>query len=464
MPLVRQESTQKLSLLHIAPSSIPAPMKTSISPILVKAGTLVDGENINVSPGGVLLERAKPDAVGYTILAADSLREIESHPQARQAQVIDRLDSVVCPALVNAHTHLDLTHIGPWRLPLMGGQTGGMDSFVAKVRSERRVDETGIRASVKLGIEASKRGGVVAVGDIAGAANGIPQITPFLEMQLNRFLGTSYVEFFAIGSGEASGIQRIQSTVASLQNASTDLCKVGIHPHAPYSVSLQGYRAALKLHLAHGIPICSHIAESRAEREFIAAGTGPFRTLLETIGLWNGFPEGIGAGRSPVAHISSLPGISAIRLVHLNDLSDRDIESLAPDTVAIYCPRSSEYFKSEGAFGSHRYRELLRRGIKVALGTDSLINLLDQPVENPRISTWEEMQLLHRRDGVDPRQLLTMATTWGAEAIGMSALHFQFKPGLSVIDLIGIMTSGRDGSLAAALKGTALPELLLDRN
>ncbi len=435
-------------------------MNSLTSPILVKAGTLVDGENINFSPGGLLLEPLTPGAVGYTILAADSLREVESHPLAHQAQVIDRLNSVVCPALVNAHTHLDLTHIGPWQLP----QTGGIEDFVAKVRSERRLDEAGIRASVNLGIKASKRGGVVAVGDIAGAAQGIPQTAPFREMQLNRFLGTSYVEFFAIGSGEASGIQRIQSTVASLQDASTNLCKVGIHPHAPYSVSLQGYRAALKLHLDNGIPICSHIAESRAEREFIAAGTGPFRTLLETIGLWNGLPEGIGAGRSPVAHISSLPGTSAIRLVHLNDLSDRDIESLAPGTIAIYCPRSSEYFKSEVAFGPHRYRELLRRGIKVALGTDSLINLLDQPVENPRISTWEEMQLLHRRDGVDPRQLLTMATSWAAEAIGMSALHFQFKPGLSVIDLIGIMTPERGGGLAAALRGTAFPELLLNRN
>ena len=74
------------------------------------------------------------------------------------------------------------------------------------------------------------------------------------------------------------------------------------------------------------------------------------------------------------------------------------------------------------------------------------------------------LQLLCRRDGVDPRQLLTMATTWGAEAIGMSPLHFQLKPGLPVIDLIGIMASERGGGLAAALNGSALPELLLDSN
>ncbi len=423
--------------------------------ILVKAGTLVDGENIDVSPGGILLERPSPGGVGYTILAADSLSLIEQHPLAQLAQVIDRLDSVVCPALVNAHAHLDLTHIGPWQLP----SPGRFEDFIAKVRSERKTDDAGIRASVRLGIEASKRGGVVAVGDIAGAARGNPQVGPFHEFNLSRFMGTSYVEFFAIGKGEASGIEKIQNAVSSLQCQATNLCKFGIHPHAPYSVSLGGYRAALELCRTHSLPVCSHVAESLAEREFIANGTGPFRDFLESISLWNGLPEGVGIGKTPIAHLASLRDAAEMRLVHLNDISDDDIELLPQGTIAVYCPRSSEYFQAAATCGPHKYMQLIRRGIKVALGTDSILNLFDQPVHNPRISTWDEMRLLFRRDRIDPRLLLRMATTWGAEAISISPEHCQLRPGLSVIDLVGIIAP--NGGLPAALAGNTSPELLL---
>lgn len=431
-------------------------MPASTSLILVKAGTLVDGENIDLSPGGLLLARSAPGTVGYRILAADSLREVESHPLARDARVIDRLDSVVCPALVNAHAHLDLSHIGPWQLP----SPHRFEDFIAKVRAERKTDEAGIRASVRLGIEASRRGGVVAVGDIAGAARGVPQTSPFREMHLSHFLGTSYIEFFAMGNGEAAGLERIRTALDSLGNQTSDLCKFGIHPHSPYSVSLRGYRAALDLHRSRALPICSHIAESPAERQFVASGEGAFRDFLNSLSLWNGTPEGIGLGKTPVAHISALPDSKAIRYVHLNDLSEQDIGLLAPESIAVYCPRSSAYFGAESVFGPHKYRQLIQRGIKVALGTDSILNLVDQPSSHFRISTWDEMRLLRRRDATDPRLLLTMATTWGAQAIDMPTHYFQLKSGLSVIDLIGIM-SPNGGGLVAALEGESSPELLL---
>ena len=439
-------------------------MSPPTSLILVKAGTLVDGENIDCSPGAVLLERDsdKEDKVhvpvGWKILAAGPLREVESHPLTPRAHIIDRLNSVVCPALVNAHTHLDLTHIGPWGMP----ESGGFEHFVSKVRAERKTDPAHIRASVRLGIEASRRGGVVAVGDISGAAGGVPQTAPFLEMKLNRFLGTSYIEFFALGNGETRGIEHIRAAIAQSLAQSSPLCKIGIHPHAPYSVSLNGYRAAIQMHREQGLPICSHVAESLAEREFVTNGTGPLRNFLESIGIWNGLPEGIGLGKTPAAHIAGLNQAEAIRLVHLNDLSDSDLAAISPNSIAIYCPRSSQYFRAELAFGPHRYRELISRGIKVALGTDSLMNLLDQPAQSPRISTWDEMKLLYHRDGTDPRLLLTMATTWGAEAIQIPAEHFQLAPDLSVIDLIGIMMEGERCDLATALQSQACPELLLN--
>jgi hypothetical protein len=74
----------------------------------------------------------------------------------------------------------------------------------------------------------------------------------------------------------------------------------------------------------------------------------------------------------------------------------------------IYCPRT------HAAFGQppHPFRELLSRGIRVALGTDSLAS-------NPDLDMLAEARFLHQRyPEVSPAALLRMATLSGAEALG----------------------------------------------
>ena len=81
---------------------------------------------------------------------------------------------------------------------------------------------------------------------------------------------------------------------------------------------------------------------------------------------------------------------------------------MPPGSTMIYCPRT------HAAFGHapHPFVQWLERGVRVALGTDSLAS-------NPDLNVLAEARFLHGRyPNVSGSALLRMATLSGAEALG----------------------------------------------
>lgn len=157
-------------------------------------------------------------------------------------------------------------------------------------------------------------------------------------------------------------------------------------------------------------------------------------------------------------------------VAHVNDADDAAIRTLAHTRASVvYCPRASAYFAADRRFGPHRYRDMLTAGVRVALGTDSVVNL-DTP---DRISILDEMRLLHRRDATDARTLLTMATVNGAAALGLNPGWFRLRTAPQrLAGLISIQIGGGTGGETGGKTGDALdrlmcseatPELLLHR-
>ncbi|MFI4872529.1 MAG: hypothetical protein ACIARQ_12015, partial [Phycisphaerales bacterium JB061] len=146
-------------------------VRSKSSVILIAADAICDA-NLSVtgsrnSPAALLVEQS-----GQTlrVLGVDSLDRLESHPAAANATRIDRPGCVILPGLVNAHTHLDLTHIGP----RPHDPNAGFVAWVDMVRAERHTSDEQIANSVRQGCDLLKKGGVSIVGDIAGAAGGQP--------------------------------------------------------------------------------------------------------------------------------------------------------------------------------------------------------------------------------------------------------------------------------------------------
>ncbi|MDX2017823.1 MAG: amidohydrolase family protein [Planctomycetota bacterium] len=406
------------------------------------------------------------------LLALGRSAEIDHHPASAVAGRTGLGQAVLIPGLVNAHTHLDLTHIGPrpGLVKSVPGAPADFRAFTDLVRAQRLEDESAIEASVRVGAFNLLAGGVVAAGDIAGAPKGRPQTAPVRAMAAAGLAGVSFVEFFAMG--RLADLARVQ-VPAALERLAQDCAgssvRAGLSPHAPYTVPPAMYRWASDLARAHNLAVSTHAAETHEEARFIAHGDGSFADFLREVKAWDDAliapgPDAIGAGRSPVEHLAATwlereaEHRGAVSLVHLNQLSDADIDRLARlNIVAVYCPRASAYFHASESFGAHRYRDLLSAGVPVAVGSDSIINLPPDAHGRASLSTLHDLRLLRARDGADASGLLAMATTMGARALGLDPARFVFREGGALAGICAIACDEPPESPSAIFSSTADP-------
>jgi cytosine/adenosine deaminase-related metal-dependent hydrolase len=175
-------------------------------------------------------------------------------------------------------------------------------------------------------------------------------------------------------------------------------CRAGLSPHAPYSV-----RFSLFLYAAtSGVPVSVHLAESKAEMDLLLGRQGPFVEFLEELGAWEA--EGLSDG--PDHLLQTISGTNPVLFVHCNYLWPSI--SFPSNGSVVYCPRTHAAFQHP----PHPFREFLARGIRVALGTDSLAS-------NPDLSILDEMRFLHEHHtDVLGHIILRMGTLAGAEALG----------------------------------------------
>ncbi|MGQ0628578.1 MAG: amidohydrolase family protein, partial [Phycisphaerales bacterium] len=422
---------------------------------------VADHSGVIGAPGGVLIEVGGEGGGNVRLIASGSAGAVERHEGAAGAERIDLAGHVILPGLVNAHAHLDLTHVGP----RPHDPAEGFGPWIEMVRRERPTEEEAIRAAVEQGAALSLAGGTVAIGDIAGAVHGRPCGAASSALRATGLSGLSATEFFGLGAGveRAAPLLREVLNAAAREGQSSAVYQT-VSPHAPYSVGPAGY--ALAGELSPVFPIVTHLAESIEERELVTRGRGPLRELLETLGLWTAdVAAGFGRGASPVEHVAPhLPAASTA--VHVNDASDGDLALLrACGARVVYCPRASAYFGAERHFGPHRYRDMLSAGIPVALGTDSIIYLPAAcAYPSMGISVLDEMRLLARRDGVDPLTLLTMATVNGGLTLGISPEAFSLRVSDRPRVVAGVIAVdvGEDGGdpLMALLVGEARPRVI----
>lgn len=434
----------------------PAASREDAQPFVIIARAAADARRVWTHRGGPIA--LVLDEVTGRVLSITPASELPRGFLGGDIPINVLSDFVLLPGLVNAHTHLDLTNVGP----RPHDPSRGFMPWIDMVRRERPTEDAAIVDAVRRGISLSLAGGTAAVGDIAGAPRAVPSAVPFNTLAHAPLASVSYLEFFAIGNGLERGIDAITGAVSSSPGSrvGSASARLGLQPHAPNTVALAGYKHAVHLAAApRKMPLCTHLAESPEEREFIAHARGPQREMLESLGLWNDAIAGeVGRGLTPIEHLAPILATARSQwtpftAVHCNDVSDTDLDILSgTGTRVVYCPRSSDYFGAPERLGPHRYREMLARRIPVALGTDSIINLpaVAADPEFGSISILDEMRHLYLRDGTDAATLLTMGTLHGASALDAPPGHFQLGPGSTPISIIAIdiseTRSGPDGA------------------
>ncbi|MFH7325620.1 amidohydrolase family protein [Desulfurivibrio sp. C05AmB] len=338
---------------------------------------------------------------------------------------VDYDGHVLVPALVNAHCHLELSHLAflsrDYR-PQPGDITGWIRRLLAaREECDPGGPETGLLALARL-----YAGGCRSVIDIGNDP-------------ASRNLGADFktAVFFNLELLGLAGAAEEQA-LARLTAQDDDLCCTG---HAPYSTGPRLLQALKKRARAGNCLFPLHVAESAAEEEFLATGSGPLRDFLAERGLdLAAFPP---PGCSPVAWLDSLGLLDEQTLcVHAVRVDEDDVARLAARRAGVcLCPGSNRHL----GVGKAPLATMLRHGITPALGTDSLAG-------NPDFSLWQEMKLLREdHPEVPPATVLAMASQAGARLLGREGESGVIAPGVEAA-LPAVVCPAAAGGVDAALE------------
>jgi 5-methylthioadenosine/S-adenosylhomocysteine deaminase len=310
---------------------------------------------------------------------------------------------VIIPGFVNAHSHVEYASyagfgdglpFGPW--------------IALHIRRKQRIDVDDMTAIARLGVAECLRSGITTIGDasFSGAA-------AFAAAEL----GLRAIVYLEVFGGPDALETSFEPARERIDPALSARVRLGISPHAPYTCTPELYAACLEL----GVPVATHLAESRGEQDWLATGGG----------FGPDFPPGWLTpphGRTGIRALAERgllgPSLVAAHCVHIE--AD-EIALLAEHDVAVaHCPRSNAYL----GCGVAPLEELRAAGVRVGLGTDS-------PASTPSFDMFAEMRAAietararaQRPDALSAREALELATLGGARALGLDGELGSLVPG-----------------------------------
>lgn len=353
---------------------------------------------------------------------------IRSVMEGRQPDATDLGDVAILPGLVNAHLHLDLSAMDRSSLPA----DSFTDWLTAVVRHRGVAPQQDTAKAITTHLE--QLAGTTLVGDIAADAASIPLLARS---------GRAGVVFREVLGLRAERYEPLWNSALADIGQETDLVKVSLSPHAPYSTSRTIYHRAAAL---ASRPLATHWYETPEEVELLRTGRGPFREFLERIGAWT---DDWRPTDDPWNDYFPPDHSGRWILVHGNCLDAADIERLCHPSFrpriagVVYCPRTHAYFDR----GPHPYLKLRAAGIPVGLGTDSLAS-------NPDLSVFEEAKFLASHDSaVSPLELLQMLTLDGWRLLGIGS-----RSGRIAVGQIADLAIVRPSSAKDLLENLFAPE------
>jgi len=348
---------------------------------------------------------------------------------------VDLGNVVLMPGLINAHCHLDYTH--------MEGQFSPPREFIDWLKlittTKAQWDAVEYTASWLAGAQMLLRTGTTTVADIEAVPQLLPGVwnsTPLRVISLLEMIGIT---------NRRPPETVLQETLDKTSGLVHKRCSVGLSPHAPYSTVVELLRRSSEVAKQRRWLLCTHVAESATEFEMFTEAAGDMFDWLRRSGR-----EMSDCGRgSPVRHLERCGLLHQNLLAtHVNYLAHGDAKLLGRRRVNVaHCPRSHAFFRHD----PFPLRRLTRAGVNICLGTDSLASVIKPPRQSIELDMFEEMRLLaERHPSLSGSRILRMATVDGARALGRQKSIGEISPG-ALADLIALPCLGRTKRLAEAV-------------
>lgn len=356
--------------------------------------------------------------VPYGIVETDPqgtiLKIRETGGRLREEAGLEFYPGLLVPGFVNAHCHLELSHLQTHIPP-----GSGLVPFIKTISSDRHSAEGVILAAAAQADRVMFLSGISGVGDISNTriTLGIKKKSPMLYHTFAEVMGLSpavAAERFRLGR-EIAVRFRQEGLPATLS------------PHAPYSLSSSLWDL-ISADPEMATLISIHHDESLDERELLEYGNGPMADAFREMGL---DPSGIPAEASSLTRLLDAYLPRAVCLAVHNTISPREkLHEIAlrggssagqatPAIIPVLCPLSNLYLTNT----LPDIKAMAELGMPVCLGTDSLAS-------NPGLSILEEMKAIATRYPEIPFSLLLeWATLNGARALGFQQQLGSLEPG-----------------------------------
>lgn len=369
-----------------------------------------------------------------------TILDIEDTGGVLQEQAgIEFYSGAIVPGFVNAHCHLELSHLQN------SYQTGaGFVPFLKQVVTGRTAEpDTIVTAAEKADI-LMYRNGIVAVGDIANNP------VTFGVKSNSRIQYHTFIEALGFSPGRAE--KAFEWAKHCLVTAGSLGLKASVVPHSPYSVSKPLFDAIAREATLSGAVLSLHSQESLEEDELYYAGSGGLLNhLRENLGIDTSFfnPTGESALRSI---LNLIPSGNNLLLVHNIYTQASDLEYIGSvrelsNTWFVLCPGSNLYIQDR----LPDVRLFRNNDLQICLGTDSLAS-------NHQLSILKEMFILQNKfPEISLDELTTWATFNGARALKMDewggSIEIGKRPGINLL-------TGLDLTDKKLLPGTVVKKIM----
>jgi len=345
----------------------------------------MDAQRSVVEDGGIVVENGR-------ILAVGPWKEVGGGGACHD------LGSVtLVPGLINAHAHLELSHLAG-RIPAGQGFAAWADGLFGAMKSVRPNPP-----DVEHAVRSMQASGTRFVADVTGRE----------AVMVRRALDACGVcgHLFQEFSGRARSLGLQPDGMPGPWSPAV---------HALYSTDPVLARDVKGWCSARGLPFSLHLAEVPGENELFLHGGGDFAGFLRSRRI---LPKSFApSGMSAVACAGALGLLDSRTLaVHCVHVDSRDIGQLAASGASVcLCPRSNAWI----GVGAAPARALHAAGVPLCLGTDSLAS-------NADLDLWEELRAVRTLlgDHTSLADLLAMVTLNPAKVLGIEAEFGCLAPG-----------------------------------